>query len=97
MGEHDALGTTRRARRRDDERVAVFDPDAVRERALLTVGAHNARRAQGVEQHLARGRGQPGVEGSRGVARVPNCLQSIDEADATGKVECDELRHRPVA
>ena len=91
------LGRPDGARRRDDQCVAVLDPDAVRQRTLLTIGAHNARRAQGVEQHLARRRGQPGVEGSRGIARVPNRLQSIDEADATGKVECDELRHRPVA
>ena len=97
MGEHDAFGLTRRTRRRDDQRVTVLDPDAVGERALLTVRAHNARRAQCVEQHPSRGRGQPGVERSRGIARVPNCPQCIDEADATGKVECDELRHRPVA
>ena len=97
MGQHDALGTTRRARCGDDQRVAVLDPDAVRQRVLLTIGTHNARGAQCVEQYLARDRWQTGIQGSRGIARIPNGLESIDEADATGKVECDELRHRPVA
>ena len=41
--------------------------------------------------------GAAGVEGSSGVAGVPDRLESIDEADAARKVECDELRHRPVA
>ena len=97
MGEHDALGLTRRARGRHDQRVTVLDPDAVGQCMLLAVRADNPRRAQRVEQHLARHRGQPGIERSRGIARVPNGLECIDEADATGKVECDELRHRPVA
>ena len=97
MGEHDALGMTRRARGGDDQRVAVLDSDAVGKRVLLSVRAHNPRGAQCVEQDLARHRGEPGVQRSGGIARVPNGPQSIDEADAAGKVECDELRHRPVA
>ena len=36
-------------------------------------------------------------ERRRGIARVPYGPERIDEADAAGKVECDELRHRPVA
>jgi hypothetical protein len=97
MSEHDALGMTRRARRRDHQRVAVLDADAVGERALLTVRAHNARRAQRVEQHLSCRPREPGIERSHGIARVPNGPQGIEEADATGEVECDELRQRPVA
>ncbi len=97
MGEHDSFGLTRSARCRDDQRVAVLDPDTVCERSLFTIGAHNAGRAQRVEQYLARRRRQSGIEWSRGVARVPDRLESIDEADAARKVECDELRHRPVA
>ena len=71
--------------------------DAVGQRVLLAVRADDPRRAQRVEQHLRAARGQPGVERSRGIAGVPDGPQCIDEADATGKVECDELRHRPVA
>ena len=97
VGEHDTLGVTRCARGRDDQRVAVLDADAVGQRMLFPVRADNPRRAQRVEQHLARDRGQPWIERSGGIAGVPNGPECIDEADATGKVECDELRHRPVA
>ena len=97
VGEHDTLGLTRCARGRDDQGVAVLDADAVGQRMLLPVRADNPRRAQRVEQHLARHWREPWIERSRGIARVPNGPQSIDEADAAGKVECDELRHRPVA
>ena len=55
-----------------------------------------AGRAQRVEHRGAR-RGKPGVEGSGSIAGVPDGPEGIDEADATRKVECDELRHRPVA
>ena len=95
--EHDTFGLTRCARRRDDQGVALLDADAVVQRMLLPVRADNPRRAQRVEQHLARHRWQPGIERRGGIARVPNGPECIDEADATRKVECDELRHRPVA
>ena len=62
-----------------------------------TVRADNPRRAQRVQEYLARNRWEARVQWSRGIARVPNGPECIDEADAAGKVECDELWHRPVA
>ena len=41
--------------------------------------------------------GEPWIEGSRGVPGVPDGPERVDKPDATGKVECDELWHRPVA
>ena len=69
VGEHDALGMTRRARGGDDQRVALLDPDAVAQRVLLAVGAHDPRGAQCVEQHLARRSGA--AVGSSGAAASP--------------------------
>ena len=97
MGEHHALGMSRRARCRHDQRVAVLDPDAVGECSLVAVRAHDPRRTQCVEEHLSCDRRQPGVEWGRSIARVPDGLERIDEADATGQVECYELRHRTAA
>ena len=97
VGEDDTFGIARRARCRHHERVALLDGDAVGERMLLAVRADDPRGAQRVEHHVARGEREPWVEGSGGIAGVPDGLEGIDEADATGKVECDELRHRPVA
>ena len=69
---------------------------AVGERMLVPVGTDDAGGTQRVEHHLARRGGKPWVEGSSGIAGIPDGAQRIDEADATGKVECDELRHRSV-
>ena len=97
VGEHDPLGVTRRARRRDDQRVALLDPDAVRKRVLFPVGADDPGRAQRVEHDLAGSEREPRVERSGGVAGVPDGPERIDKAHPTREVECDELRHRPVA
>ena len=64
---------------------------------VFPVRADNPCRSQRVEEHLARQGGEPWIERCGSIARVPNGPERIDEADAAGKVECDELRHRPVA
>ena len=97
MGQHDALGLSGRARGGDDEGIAVLDPDAVGHCMLLPIGADNPRRTQRVEQDLAGDRREAGIEGSGGIAGVPHGAQGIDKAHPTREVECDELRHRPVA
>ena len=96
VGEHDAFGLARRARRGHHHRVALLDANAVGERMLIPVGAHDAGGTQRVEHHLSRRGGKPWVERSSGIAGVPDGPQRIDEADAPGEVECDELRHRSV-
>jgi hypothetical protein len=95
--EHDTFGLTRCARGGHDQSIALLDADAIGKRMLFPVRADNPGRTQGVEQHLARHRWQPGIERRRGIARVPNGPERIDEADAPGKIECDELRHRTSA
>ena len=97
MGEHGGLWVTRCARGGDDQRVAFLHTDAIAQCVLFPVRAHNAGRPQGIEEHLARHRRQSWIERRGSIARVPNGPECIDEADAAGKVECDELRHRPVA
>ena len=94
VGEHDPFGLTRGARGGDDERVALLDGLTVGQGVLLAVGTHDAARSQGVEHGPARHAGQSRVEGCRGVAGVPDGAERIDEAHATGEVECDELGHR---
>ncbi len=64
---------------------------------LLTVGGDDPRRTQCVEHGAPGHARQPRVEGSRGVAGVPNGAQRVHEPHATWKVEGDELGHRPVA
>ncbi len=97
MGEHDALRLARCARCGDDQGVALLDGEASAQCVLLAVGTDDPRGAEGVEHRVARDEGEPGVERSGGVAGVPDGLECIDETHATREVECDELRHRPVA
>jgi len=88
---------TRCARGGDDQGVAFLHADSFAQGMLFPVRAHNPRRPQRVEEHLARHWRQTWIERSGSIARVSNCPQCIDEADAAGKVKGDELRHRPVA
>ena len=81
VGEHDTLGLTRRARGRDDERVAVLDRRcrraaraARRPSPTIRVGRRASSSAR------SRRRRQAWVEGSRGVAGVPDGSERVDEA-----------------
>lgn len=97
MCEDDPLGLSRRARGGDDEGVAGLDGLSIGQGMLLAVGSDDPCRPQRVEHGAPRHAGQPGVEWRRGVARVPDGAQCVDESHATWEVECDELWHWPVA
>ena len=64
---------------------------------VFAIRCDDPRRAQGSQQGVTSGTGQTGVERRRGIARVPDGAQRIDETGSSGKVQCDEFRHWPVA
>ena len=64
---------------------------------VLAIRGHYPGRAESGQQEVTSGAGQAGVERRRGVTRVPDGAQGIDETGSPGKVECDEFRHWPVA
>jgi len=97
VGEHDALRPPRRARGGHDKRVAVVDRYAVGKCVLFAVGTHDASGTQRVEHRPSRFGRQPWVEWRGRVSCVPDGAEGIDKPHATREVECDELRHRPVA
>ena len=67
-----ALGLTRRPRCRHHQRVADLDRNAVGQFALFAVRADDARWSQRIEQDPLGHRGQPGIEGCRRIAGVPD-------------------------
>ena len=83
-------------RGRHDDRIALFDRQAARQRVVLAVRRDHPGGAEGGQKRLAARR-EAGVERRGGVARVPDGPQGIDETGSPGKVECDEFRHWPVA
>ena len=91
------FGSSRRARCGQDQCVALFDTHAAGQRALRTVGADDPRRAQGVEEGLARRMAEARIERCRGVPGVPDGPEGVDKPRSTWEVECDELGHRTVA
>ncbi len=97
VGQDHTLGLTRCPRCRHHKCVADLDRNAIGQLALLAVGADDAGRSQGIEQHPLGDRGQPGVEGGRRIAGVPNRPQGVHKPHPTREVECNELWHWPVA
>ena len=85
VGRARRLGLSRRARRRDDQCVALGHRDPVDECVLLAVGAHDAGRAERLEHRRAGGRREPGVERGGGVAGVPDGPERIDKAHPPGR------------
>jgi len=64
---------------------------------VLAIRCDHPGGAEGGQKAVPGGAGQAGVERRRGVTRVPDGAQGIDETGSPGKVECDEFRHWPVA
>ena len=97
MREDDAFGLARRPAGGHDDRIALLDGERPRQDVVLAVRCHHPGRAEGGQDGVPGGAGQAGVERGGGVAHVPHRAQRVDETGSSGKVECDEFRHWPVA
>ena len=95
--QHHALWLARRARGRDDERVAFLHAQPVWEGVLLAVRTDDPGGAQRFEHRPAGDGGEARVQRCRGVSGVPDRPEGVDKPHATREIKCDELGHRPVA